>query len=42
MKNKGWFQKLTTRARSEAAPSVDVAGRVIAVLTAEHRLLLFP
>lgn len=36
MKNKDWFQELTTRARSEAPPSVDVAGRVIAVLAAEH------
>jgi hypothetical protein len=39
MKNKDWFQELTKRARSEAPPSVDVAGRVIAVLAAEGNRL---
>jgi len=36
MKNESQFEKLVARARDEAAPSVDVAGRVIAILTAEQ------
>lgn len=36
MKNEHLFQALITRARSEEPPSVDVAGRVIATLTAER------
>ena len=36
MKNENRFEALTMRARSEAPPCVDVAGRVIALLAAEH------
>jgi hypothetical protein len=36
MKNESRFEALTMRARSEAPPSVDVAGRVIAILSAEQ------
>lgn len=36
MKNHNQFEKLVARARSEAVPSVDVAGRVIAILNAEQ------
>lgn len=36
MKNESRFEALTTRARSEAPPCVDVAGRVIAILAAER------
>ena len=36
MRNEKKFQALITRARSEAPPSVDVAGQVIAILAAEH------
>ena len=36
MKNEHLFQALITRARREEPPSVDVAGRVIATLTAER------
>jgi len=36
MKNENRFEALTMRARGEAPPCVDVAGRVIAFLTAEH------
>ena len=36
MKKQDQFEKLVARARSEAAPSVDVAGRVIAILAAEQ------
>ena len=36
MKNENKFEALITRARGESAPSVDVADRVIAILTAEH------
>ena len=34
MKNENRFQWLVNQARSEAPPSVDVAGRVIAILSA--------
>jgi len=36
MKNENKFESLITRARSEAAPSVDVADRVLAILAAKH------
>ena len=36
MKNKNLFEALATRARSESPPSVDVAGRVIAILRTEQ------
>lgn len=36
MKNESLFETLSARARSEAPPSVDVAGRVIAILNAEQ------
>lgn len=36
MKNENQFEAIIRRARSESAPSVDVADRVIAVLTTEH------
>jgi hypothetical protein len=36
MKNKSLFEALSARARSESPPSVDVAGRVIAILNAEQ------
>lgn len=36
MRSKNRFEILVTRARSEAPPRVDVAGRVIAILTAEQ------
>jgi hypothetical protein len=38
MNNKSKFEALIARARSEHAPSVDVAGRVIDILTAEQTL----
>jgi hypothetical protein len=34
MKNQSRFESLVKQARSEAPPSVDVAGRVIAILSA--------
>jgi hypothetical protein len=34
MKNESRFQSLVSRARNEAPPHVDVAGRVIAILSA--------
>ena len=36
MKSENRFELLVTRARSEVAPRVDVAGRVIATLTGEQ------
>ncbi len=36
MKNENRFEELIARARSEAPPRVDVAGRVIAILSAER------
>jgi hypothetical protein len=36
MKNENRFEELIARARSEAPPRVDVAGRVIAILSAEQ------
>ena len=39
MRNEKRFQALITWARSESPPSVDVAGRVIAILAAEHERL---
>jgi len=36
MKNESLFEALTARARSETPPSVDVAGRVIAILNTEQ------
>ncbi|MHC4436391.1 MAG: hypothetical protein ACYS3S_03445 [Planctomycetota bacterium] len=36
MKNQNLFEALSARARSESPPSVDVAGRVIAILNAEQ------
>ena len=36
MKNESLFKALAMRARNEAPPSVDVAGRVIAILRAEQ------
>lgn len=36
MKNKSLFEALAARARSESPPSVDVSGRVIAILSAEQ------
>jgi len=36
MRTERRFEALVRRARSEAAPSVDVAGRVIAILSAEQ------
>jgi hypothetical protein len=36
MKNKNKFEALIMQARGESAPSVDVADKVIAILTAEH------
>jgi hypothetical protein len=39
MKNENKFEALIMQARSESAPSVDVADRVIAFLTAEHERL---
>ena len=36
MRNEKKFQALIARARSESPPSVDVAGRVIAILAAER------
>jgi len=36
MKSKNRFEILAARARSEVAPGVDVAGRVIATLTADQ------
>jgi len=36
MKNERLFEALSARARSESPPSVDVAGRVIAILNAEQ------
>ena len=36
MKNENKFEALIKRARSESTPSVDVADRVIAILSAEH------
>ncbi len=36
MKNESLFEALSARARSESPPSVDVAGRVIAILNAEQ------
>ncbi|OHB63336.1 MAG: hypothetical protein A2168_02450 [Planctomycetes bacterium RBG_13_50_24] len=36
MKNESLFEALSARARSEPPPSVDVAGRVIAILNAEQ------
>ena len=36
MKNQNLFQNLAARARSETPPGVDVAGRVISILTAEQ------
>ena len=36
MKNKKRFEALIMRARGEASPSVDVADKVIAILTAEQ------
>jgi hypothetical protein len=38
MNNKSKFEALIARARSEQTPSVDVAGRVIDILTAEQTL----
>ena len=36
MKNESFLEALSARARGESAPSVDVAGRVIARLNAEQ------
>jgi hypothetical protein len=36
MKNENLFEALSARARSESPPSVDVAGRVIAILNTEQ------
>ncbi len=36
MKNESLFEALSARARSESPPSVDVAGRVIAILNTEQ------
>lgn len=36
MKNESLFEALSARARRESPPSVDVAGRVIAILSAEQ------
>ena len=36
MRNEDRFEILATRARGETHPCVDVAGRVIAILTAEQ------
>jgi hypothetical protein len=36
MKDQSQFERLARLARSEAPPSVDVAGRVIAILSAEQ------
>ena len=36
MKNESLFEALSARARNESPPSVDVAGRVIAILNAEQ------
>jgi hypothetical protein len=36
MRNANQFEILAARARSETPPRVDVAGRVIAILTAEQ------
>ncbi len=36
MKNENLFEALSARARSEPPPSVDVAGRVIAILNTEQ------
>ena len=36
MKNERLLEALSARARSESPPSVDVAGRVIAILNAEQ------
>ena len=36
MKNENLFEALASRARSESPPAVDVAGRVIARLSAEQ------
>jgi hypothetical protein len=36
MKNENLFEALAARARSESPPSVDVAGRVVARLSAEQ------
>jgi len=36
MKNENLFEALAARARSESPPSVDVAGRVIARLSAQQ------
>jgi len=36
MRSENRFEILVTRARSEVSPRVDVAGRVIATLTAEQ------
>ncbi len=39
MRNENRFDILAARARSETPPRVDVAGRVIAILTAEQNQL---
>ena len=39
MKNESLFEALSARARSESPPSVDVSGRVIAILNASARQL---
>ena len=39
MRNENRFDILAARARSETPPHVDVAGRVIAILTAEQNQL---
>lgn len=36
MKNESLFEALSARARSESPPSVDVSGRVIAILNTEQ------
>jgi hypothetical protein len=36
MRNEDRFEILAARARGETPPGVDVAGRVISILTAEH------
>ena len=36
MKNENLFEALSARARSESPPSVDVTGRVIAILNTEQ------
>jgi len=37
MKNESFLEALSARARSESPPSVDVSGRVIAILNAEQK-----